>query len=181
MSAAVCFLLLASASEPDPGAQLASVRKIFVDRLIGGETAAHLRDMIVAAIHTGGLLAITEDETKADAILRGSAEDLVFTDRFVSRDSVSGRASISGQSGSGGSRTGRYASVGIGQNESTDIRERKHEAAASVRLVARNGDVIWSATKESLGAKFKGASADVADKIMRQLKADLERARGARR
>ena len=46
--------------------------------------------------------------------------------------------------------------LGVGQNESTRIAERKHEAVASVRLVNKDGDVIWSTTQESLGAKFRG-------------------------
>jgi hypothetical protein len=37
--------------------------------------------------------------------------------------------------------------------------------------------VIWSTTQESNGAKFRGASADVADKITRQLTTDVERVR----
>ena len=68
-------------------------------------------------------------------------------------------------------------SVGVGENESEKISERKHEAMAAVRLVDANGDVIWSTTQESLGAKFKGSSADVADKVVKQLLADIERAR----
>ena len=48
---------------------------------------------------------------------------------------------------------------------------------AAVRLVSVDGDVIWSTTQESLGAKFKGASADVADKIVKQLIADIEKSR----
>ena len=48
---------------------------------------------------------------------------------------------------------------------------------AAVRLVDADGDVIWSTTQESLGAKFKGASADVADKVVKQLLADIEKAR----
>jgi len=73
----------------------------------------------------------------------------------------------------------RFASigVGVGDKDSTDIRERKHEAMATVRLVNKDGDVIWSTTQESDGAKFRGASADVADKIARQLTADVERVR----
>ena len=63
---------------------------------------------------------------------------------------------------------------------SANIKERKHEAVASVRLVNKDGDVIWSTTQESLGAKFKGSSADVADRITRQLVADYERARKLR-
>ena len=41
----------------------------------------------------------------------------------------------------------------------------------------KDGDVIWSTTQESLGAKFRGASADVAEKITTKLKEDFERAR----
>jgi hypothetical protein len=48
---------------------------------------------------------------------------------------------------------------------------------ATVRLVNKDGDVMWSTTQESNGAKFRGASADVADKITKQLAADLERLR----
>jgi len=43
--------------------------------------------------------------------------------------------------------------------------------------VNKDGDVIWSTTQESNGAKFRGASADVADKITKQLEADYQRAR----
>jgi hypothetical protein len=37
--------------------------------------------------------------------------------------------------------------------------------------------VVWSTTQESTGAKFRGASADVADRITRQLVSDYERVR----
>jgi hypothetical protein len=40
--------------------------------------------------------------------------------------------------------------------------------------------VLWSTTQESLGAKFRGASADVAGKVTRQLLKDYEAARQAR-
>ena len=69
---------------------------------------------------------------------------------------------------------GRSLSAGVGETESTNIKERKHEAMATVRLVNKDGDVMWSTTQESNGAKFRGASADVAEKITRQLTADLE-------
>ena len=75
----------------------------------------------------------------------------------------------------------RGISAGIGDRESSDIRERKHEALATVRLVNKEGDVIWSTTQESLGAKFRGASADVADKVTKQLTADYERMKKLKR
>jgi hypothetical protein len=37
--------------------------------------------------------------------------------------------------------------------------------------------VLWSTTQESPGAKFRGAGADVAAKIARQLTLDVDRAR----
>ncbi|MCU0248551.1 MAG: hypothetical protein MUC42_18455 [Bryobacter sp.] len=68
-----------------------------------------------------------------------------------------------------------YASVGVGLAENQRTTERKHEALAAVRLVDRNGDVIWTCTKESLGAKFQGSSVHVADQIVKQLLLDLVR------
>jgi hypothetical protein len=65
----------------------------------------------------------------------------------------------------------------MGDNDSTHISERRHEASAAVRLIDNNGDVIWATTQESRGGKFRGASADVADKITRQLVQDYERAK----
>jgi hypothetical protein len=65
----------------------------------------------------------------------------------------------------------------VGETESERSLERRHEAIAAVRLVNKEGDVIWSTTQESLGAKFRGASADVADKITAKLKEDFEKAR----
>ena len=46
-----------------------------------------------------------------------------------------------------------------------------------MRLVNKDGDVIWATTQESLGAKFRGASTDVAEKITTKLKDDFARAR----
>jgi hypothetical protein len=66
--------------------------------------------------------------------------------------------------------TGRSdGGIGIGENESEHSTERRHEAIAAVRLVNKDRDVIWSI---SLGAKFRGASADVAEKITAKLKED---------
>ena len=72
---------------------------------------------------------------------------------------------------------GNAAGFGVGESESERSSERRHEAVAAVRLVNKDGDVIWATTQESLGGKFRGASADVADKITAKLKEDFERAR----
>jgi hypothetical protein len=167
-------------TEADALRQLVAVRRVYVDRLGGGETASQIRDMIISSLQAARLFVITENPDRADAILRGSAEDLVFTDTFQSSDGVNARGSIgSGKGTSSSNRRSDYASFGVGDQESVRIAERKHEASAAVRLVSNTGDVIWSTTQESQGAKFRGASADVADKITRRLVSDYTRARKA--
>lgn len=163
--------------------QLLAIRKVYVDRLNGGESAAQVRDMIISSLERSKLFAITENPDRADATMRGSAEDLVFTESFSSSDSLNARANVGANNGAStgsSNRRGGYAGTGVGEQESIHTAERKHEAAASVRLVTKDGDVIWSTTQESMGAKFRGASSDVANKITRQLLTDYERARKIR-
>ena len=62
-------------------------------------------------------------------------------------------------------------------DDSAKTEERRHEAIATVRLVNKDGDVVWSTTQESLGGKFRGSGADVADKIMKKLLEDYARAK----
>lgn len=60
-------------------------------------------------------------------------------------------------------------------SDSSASTETINDARASARLVDPEGDVIWTGTQESKGAKYKGATADVADKIVKQLLRDLEK------
>lgn len=166
--------------EVDGLTQLLNIRRVYVDRLTGGETAAQMRDMLISSLQNSKLFILTENQERADAILRGSAEDLVFTDVHSSSEGINARASV----GTGRStRTDRTptAGFGVGENESSRSQERRHEAVAAVRLVNKDGDVIWSTTQESQGGKFRGSSTDVADKITKRLIEDCERARKARR
>jgi hypothetical protein len=172
----------AQSPAPETLVQLLQVRRVYVDRLGGGDAAAQIRDMMIGSLQRTGLFVLTENAERADTFLRGSAEDLVFTDTFQSSDGIDARAALSVNSANPASsrtstRRGAGVNVGVGERESTRIVERKHEASASVRLVNKDGDVIWSTIQESLGAKFRGASADVAEKVTRQLLADYERAR----
>jgi hypothetical protein len=176
-------LAMATDGPPPPTAieeaglrQLLTVRRVFVDRLTGGETAAQMREILISSMEGTKLFIVTENQDRADAILRGGAEDLVFTEAHSSSEGINvranastGRTSSSSKSASGG--------IGIGETESEHSADRRHEAVAAVRLVNKDGDVIWATTQESLGAKFRGASADVAYKITAKLKEDFERAR----
>ena len=53
--------------------------------------------------------------------------------------------------------------------------ETINEARVAERLVNSEGDVVWTSAQESKGAKYKGASAEVADKGVQQLIRDVEK------
>jgi hypothetical protein len=166
--------------EDESAAQLAAVRRIYIDILTGGDAGLKIRDLLMTSLQSSKQFIITEDEEKADATLKGSGTDEVFTDTFQSSDGLNAHTQVGG--GATGttkstSTSGRYAGMTIGETESRHTQERKHEAIATVRLVNKDGDVIWSATAESLGGKFLGASADVADKIAKHLVTDYKAAK----
>ena len=182
------FALASGVTDPPPAAtaieetglrQLLTIRRIYVDRLTGGETAAQMRDILISSMAGSQLFILTENAERSDATLRGAAEDLVFTDLHTSSDSINAHANLGTGRASTASR-GTSAGLSLGDSESDHSTERRHEAIAAVRLVNKDGDVIWSTTQESLGAKFHGASADVADKITAKLKEDFEKARKLR-
>jgi len=170
--------------EQEAVAHLSKVRRIYVDTLTGGDNALQLRELIMTSLQRTKQFIITENEDKADATLKGAGDDDVFTDTFQSSEGINAHTQLGAGESEG---TRNYASsssnhqVGltIGENSSRRSEERKHEAIATVRLVSKDGDVIWSATAESLGGKFLGASADVADKIAKRLVTDYKSAKAA--
>jgi hypothetical protein len=171
----VLWLTISLAVFAQDEAELLKVKRVYVERLHGGDTAQHFREMLISALQAAKLFVITENAERADTTLKGASEDLVYTETFFSSEGIHARTQIGGTRSTG---TTRGASgISVGEQESTRIAERKHEAAASVRLVNKDGDVIWSTTQESQGAKFRGASADVAAKITKQLLDDFARAR----
>ncbi len=80
--------------------QLLAVRRVYVDRMDGGETASQLRDMIISGLQRSKLFAITENQERADAVLRGSGEDLVFTDTLSSSDGINAHSNFGINNGS---------------------------------------------------------------------------------
>jgi hypothetical protein len=176
------FLERQQTPEEESAEHLSKVRRIYIAILTGGDAALQIRDLLMTSLHNSKQFIITEDEDKADAVLKGAGDDDVFTDTFQSSEGIN----LHSQIGSGSSEGLRnYAnssnshSVGltVGENDSRRTEERKHEAIATVRLVGKDGDVIWSVTAESFGAKFLGASADVADKIAKRLVTDYKAAK----
>ncbi len=168
--------------EEEAAEHLSKVRRIYIAVLTGGDAALQIRDLLMTSLHNSKQFIITEEEDKADAVLKGAGDDDVFTDTFQSSDGIDAHTQIGNGSSEGlrnysSSSNNHSAGASIGENESRRTEERKHEAIATVRLVSKDGDVIWSATAESLGGKFRGASADVADKIAKRLVTDYKAAK----
>jgi hypothetical protein len=156
---------------------LLEIKRIYIAPLIGGVGAASLRELIMTSLDSSKLFVMTDNPDRADAILKGAADDQIFTDTFDMDEGLAARQSLGVGSGKSRTATGGSAGLSIGDHESRHTKERKHEAHAAVRLCNREGDVLWSTTQESLGGKFRGASADLAAKVAHQLTLDMDRAR----
>jgi hypothetical protein len=159
--------------------QLLGLRRVYVDKL-SGDNPEPIRDMLIAAIQNARLFIVTENPERADAFLRGTADNFIYTDVFQSSEGIGARTSASVSTGtSTRNRRGISGAASVDDREALRIQERRQESRASLRLVNRDGDVIWSTTQESIGAKFKGAPADVAEKVAQRLLLDYEQARRA--
>lgn len=167
-------LLLAAPLQADEAA-LRQIKRIYVDKLTGGQPAAHMRELLIAAIHSTRLFVLTEDPERADVTLRGTADETVYTDTFQYSDGVSAR--VYGMAPAARLERGAAFSAGVSDREDRRIAERRHEALVSVRLVTKHGEVIWATIQESSGAKLRGSNADVAEKIAKRLAEDVQGAR----
>src|SRR5689334_13565473 len=98
----ICMAAAAQEAVEEAGLkQLVAVRRIYVDRLTGGETAAQMRDILMSSLQSSRLFVITESQERADAVLKGAAEDLVFSETHGTSEGVSARANAgTGRQGS---------------------------------------------------------------------------------
>src|SRR5271157_4694482 len=110
--------------------QLAGIKRVYVERFGGAEGAEQIRDMVITTIQRTGLFALTENPEHADALLRGSAEDLIYTENFQSADGVMARLGSTGTTGSSRSNNQVLPGVSIGDHESVRKQDRRHEASA---------------------------------------------------
>lgn len=170
---------------------LLRVKRIYVDNLGDEPVARQMRDMIINGLNESKRFIITENKEKADAILKGSGLEKTSQEFHSTSEStaVSGAAGhhsgnvsgtvVNGTGSVSGSSSGGFHASGAGISDASASTETIHEARVAVRLVNADGDVIWSTTQESKGAKYKGSSADVAEKIVKQLLRDIDKLKKA--
>lgn len=177
----------AADSTSDLGSELLNVKRIYVDSFGDDKIAKQLQAMVINALSDSKRFIVTENKDKADAILKGNAlektsQELHSIGEGTSVAGASGaeHGSFSGSANGGsasvsGSHSGGFVARALGESDSQASTETINDARVAVRLVVSNGDVVWTSTQESTGAKYKGASADVADRVVKQLVRDLDR------
>ena len=169
--------------DPEIADKLLKVKRIYVDSFGDDALSKSLQGMVINALTASKRFIVTENKEKADAVLKGGALEKTSQEfhslgegAHVATASGGQSSSITGNAaGVSGSSHGGFIARAMGAEDSVASTETVNDARLAVRLVAADGDVIWTTTQESKGAKYKGATADVADKMVKQLLRDLEK------
>ncbi len=168
-------------------AELLKVRRIYVDSFGDDTISKQLRAMVIDALAQSKRFIVTENKDKADAVLKGTGLEKTSQEYHAIGESTDVGTAAGGQHGEvngtvvngngsvSGSSNGGFIARRLGTSDSQASTETVDDARLAARLVSTDGDVIWATTKESKGAKYKGASADVADQIVKQLLWDLDK------
>jgi hypothetical protein len=167
-------------AEPEANLRLLQVKRVCVQNFGDDALGVQAREMVIAKLYESKRFSLTENCEKAEFVLKGSITER--SDR-VSRSESEGigfgeSAAASNSSGAGATRTGSSASGSVrgDSRESLASSEVKVQAAVTMRLVDKDGEILWAASLESTGGKTKGAISDAAERAVRKFLRDLERA-----
>jgi len=147
-------------SDDELASKFNKVKRIYIEAFGEDSTSKQAQATVVDALSKSHRFIVTENREKADAIVKGVASE---------------RSSRELHSTSEGTAV-RGAAIADSETSTQTI----SEARLVVRLVSSDGDVLWSTAQESKGAKYKGPSADAAEKVVKQLLWDLEKLDKAR-
>ena len=135
--------------------KLGQVKRIYVDGFGEDAISKQAQAIVIDALTKSHRFIVTETKDKADAILKGVAAEKTSQELHATSEGTAVRGAA------------------IADSEASTQTTR--EAHVAVRLVSSDGDVLWSTTQESKGAKYKGASADAVEKAVKQLLRDLDK------
>jgi len=163
--------------------ELLKVKRIYVESFGDDKISKQLQAMVINALSESKRFIVTENKDKADAVMKGSALEKTSQELHAIGEGTNVATAAGGESGSfsgnangvSGSHSGGFAARALGESDSQASTETINDARVAVRLVVPNGDVVWTSTEESTGGKYKGASADVADQVVKQLIRDFDR------
>ncbi|MBI3404755.1 MAG: hypothetical protein HY046_04795 [Acidobacteria bacterium] len=168
------------ASAPAPEApvdrRIAQIKRVCIQRFGEDALGFQVQEMVIARLFESKRFSLTENCDKADYVLKGTITER--SDR-ISRSESEGigfeaRASGSEWDRSGGDSAARTARGNAHENLSSS--EVKVQAAVTLRVVDKDGEILWATSQESAGGKAKGAIGDAAERAVRRLLRDIERA-----
>jgi len=133
--------------------RLAQVKRVCVQDFGEGALGVQVREMVIARLFESKRFSLTENCEKTEFVLKGSVSE---------KGEFTQRAEQEAAAGIGGERL--YSS------------DQKKQATVTLRLVDKDGEILWAASLESTGGKTKGAIGDAAERAVRKFLRDLERA-----
>ena len=178
---------IATKDDPDIENELLHVKRIFVDSFGDDPISKQVQAMVISSLTESKKFVVTENKEKADAVLKGSSLEKTSQELHSSSEATAAGGAAGGHSSSvngsfvngtgsvSGSSSGGFVSRAASIEDASTSVDTVNDARIAVRLVDNDGDVIWATTQESKGAKYKGATADVADKVVKELLRAVEK------
>jgi curli biogenesis system outer membrane secretion channel CsgG len=144
-------------ADTDTQSELLHVRRIFVESFGDDAVSKQVQAMVISSLTESKRFIVTENKDKADAFLKGSGGEKTSHEYHANEE--------------GTAAGGVSPSLGVAAaiEDASASTETINDARIALRLVDKNGDIIWATAQESKGAKYKGAVADVADKVVKEL------------
>lgn len=170
--------------EPKVNAKLALVKRVCVQGFGTDTLGNQAQETLIAKLFESNRFSITENCEKADFVLKGSiVERTEVTQRSESEGIGFGQAGSTSTSSSskvgnvGSSSSSAAAGRSAGNTyESLSSSEVKQQAALTLRIVGKDGEVIWANSQETAGGKSKSAVGLAAEMAVRRLLRDIGRA-----
>jgi len=161
---------------PDTTRGLLAIKRLCVEKFAGEEPQAEqAREMAIASLFATKRFALTENCEKADAVLKGAVaeakEQRVRAEgEGMEFGTAAGAASVSGSSGSAAVGAARGAS-----SETLVSSETLTQASVTLRIVDKDGDILWAHTEENKGAKTKTPIGFSLGRAVKALLREIER------
>jgi len=174
----------AKSEAPEVSPRLADVKRICVQGFGGDALGYQAQEALIAKLFEAKRFSITENCEKADFVLKGSVVERAETVHRSESESIGFGQGASGSSSSsssiGGVRSSNSSSgsarVSGGASEALSSTETKQSAAVTLRIVDRDGEVIWATSQETGEGKAKSAVGLAAEMAVRRLLRDIDRA-----
>jgi len=159
--------------EPAVDLRILQVKRICFKDFGDDALGRQLKEMVIAKLFEAKRFSLTEKCVRDEFQLLGSVTE---RNEHTSRSESEGV----GFGGVAGARvdvgTGAVAGVTGNAHESLSSSEVKQSAVVTLRIVDKDGEILWAISQESTGGKTKGAIGDAAERAIRQLLRDIERA-----